>query len=86
MTDHKGNPIGVGDFAHNIESARLGRVVEIKEMDGLDLATMHGVDTLAWYVGGLSLLDSVDERDIQWHHVKDLALLLRASASGGVNF
>ena len=64
MTDHKGNPIGVGDFAHNIESGWLGRVVEIKEMDGLDMATMHGVDTMPWYVGGLPLLDSVDERDI----------------------
>jgi len=72
----------VGDYARNIESGWLGKIVEISEPQEVKIdatrsyfertAKMIGVDTLVATVAGCSWDDALTEDDVQWHDPKDL--------------
>jgi hypothetical protein len=71
----------VGDFARNIESGWLGKIVAIKtETVRIDetrwyddtMAEMIGVDELARMVAGLSCEAALASNDRQWHSIDDL--------------
>jgi hypothetical protein len=71
----------IGDFARNVESGWLGRIVRFKEervwIDDIryfdeTTAEMIGVDELCALVDGLNFAEALSDNDRQWHDVKDL--------------
>jgi hypothetical protein len=79
MDTERHNGIGVGDFAWNVESEWLGKVVAWEtDGNGDRMAKMVGVDVTAFLIEGLSAEDSLTPDDTQWHAPADLRLAARA--------
>jgi hypothetical protein len=74
----------VGDFARNIETGWLGKIVEILPPQKVwinrheyfieVMANMLGVDTLAVAASGLSWEEALSDNDTQQHSLTDLML------------
>lgn len=75
----------VGDFARNIESGWVGKIVEIGEPEKVmiddtnffmqTMAKMVGVDIMGTHIAGLPKEESLSEDDVQYHSLADLKLV-----------
>lgn len=65
--------LSAGDYARNVESGWLGKIVAFERDNNLDwMAKMVGVDVMATHIAGLSQEESLSEDDVQWHSPGDL--------------
>ncbi len=72
----------VGDYARNVESGWLGKIVEIGEPQKVMIddarffeettVKMIGVDTLVVDVAGVAWNDALADNDVQFHSIDDL--------------
>jgi hypothetical protein len=69
----------IGDFARNVESRGVGKIVGFERHNGELMAAMVGPDFLvAHAVNGMTLEEALTPDDIQWHAPADLELLRAA--------
>ena len=81
-TDYNGNPIGVGDVAHNIESGWPGVVLGfelIRDDAKYPFAKMIGINHLAIYIEKRRLCDALDNDDIRWYAPRDLIVDIKSA-------
>jgi hypothetical protein len=80
------NTFKVGDYARNVESGWLGKILEFRtETVQIDddrsyqetMAKMIGVDLMANLIVGMSRERSLSRDDIQYHDVNDLTIAMK---------